>query len=109
MKAFSHTRIAVLAVVAWSALAIAIGLFVWEPDWLFHRDELRAGNEIVARVEAFRTSHGRLPESLEDIGINDTDLEVYYRKVSEEEYIIWFGKYSLGESETYNSRNKKWE
>ena len=64
---------------------------------------------MIARVEAFRASHGRLPENLEEIGINDPDLNLYYRKVSEEEYEVWFGAHSVGESETYSSRNKKWD
>jgi hypothetical protein len=76
---------------------------------MFHRSELRAGNEIVARVEAFRASHGHLPEALKEVGIVDTNLKVFYRKVNDDEYWVWFGRHSLGESETYSSRKKKWE
>ena len=52
--------------------------------------------------------NGKLSESLEEIGIKDPDLNVFYRKIGPEEYCVWFGT-SLGESETYNSRSKKWE
>jgi len=90
-------------------LAIALGLFLWEPLWLFHRSELRTGNEIVARVEAYRSSHGHIPETLEEVGIEDPDLRVSYRKVSNDEYWVWFGRYSVGESQTFSSRTKKWE
>jgi hypothetical protein len=43
-----------------------------------------------------------------DVGLDDKDLTVYYRKVSENEYYVWFGT-SLGESETYHSETGKWE
>ena len=109
MKVFSRCRIGTFALVTLCVLAIAAGLFVSDSTFLFHRDQLRTGNEIVARVEAFRASHGRLPENLEEVGIKDPDLTVYYRKVNGEEYLVWFGRYSVGESETYNSRSKKWE
>jgi hypothetical protein len=92
------------------ALAIAVALFLWEPVWLFHRSELRTGNEIVARVDAFRATHGSLPETLQEIGMNDSeDLRVYYRKVSGNEYVVWFGAYSVGESVTFNSVTRRWE
>jgi hypothetical protein len=109
MKALSPARSGLLVLMVFPVLAIAMGLFLWEPVWLFHRSALRAGNEIVARVEAYRVSHGRLPEALKDVGIDDPDLKVFYRKVGDDEYWVWFGRYSLGESETYSSRTKKWE
>jgi hypothetical protein len=91
------------------ALAFALALFLWQPVWLFHRSELKTGNEIVARVDAFRTTHGGLPETLEEIGMNDSDLRVYYRKVSDDEYMVWFGAYSVGESVTFDSHTRRWE
>jgi hypothetical protein len=109
MKVFSRCRIGTFALVTLCVLAIAAGLFVSDPLWLFHRGQLRTGNEIIARVDAFRASHGRLPENLEEIGINDPDLTVYYRKVNDEEYLVWFGRYSVGESEIFDSRTKKWQ
>ena len=109
MKIMSRAGVGLLGLGIFSGLAIAVGLFLWEPVWLFHRSELRAGNEIVTRVEAFRANHGHLPETLKEIGIDDPNLKVFYRKVSDDEYWVWFGRYSLGESETYSSRTKKWE
>jgi hypothetical protein len=87
---------------------VAAATFLWQPTWLFHWSDFRTGNAIISRVEAFRTSHGYLPETLKDIGITDPNLRVFYRKTSNDEYIVWFGT-TLGESETYNSRTKKWE
>lgn len=86
-----------------------MALFIWEPVWLFHRSELRTGNEIVARVEAYRARNGHLPETLEEVGFDDGNLRVFYRKVTDDEYAVWFGAYSVGESVTFNSRTKKWE
>jgi hypothetical protein len=76
--------------------------------WLFHYHEFGIGDEIVSRVEAFRASHGRLPESLKEVGMDDADPKVCYRRISDDEYIVWFGT-TLGESECLNSRTKKWD
>jgi hypothetical protein len=106
VKALTTVRIAVLALVV--CAGIILGLFLWQPVRLFHWQDFRAGDQIVSRVEAFRTSHRHLPETLKDVGIDDPDLKVFYRKISDDEYCVWFGT-SLGESETYSSRTKKWE
>ena len=101
---FARTRFLAAAVCA----GITVGLFLWQPAWLFHWHDFRTGNEIVLRVEGFRTSHGYLPDSLKEVGLEDLDLKVFYRKISDDEYCVWFGT-TLGESETYSSRTKKWE
>ena len=89
-------------------ICVLLGSFLFQPVWLFHREEIRVGNEVVSLVEAFRTTHSYLPERLKDIGVNEADLNVFYRKVSDQEYEVWFGT-SVGESKTYNSLTKKWE
>jgi hypothetical protein len=106
VKTLTTVRIAVLALVA--CAGITAGLFLWQPVWVFHWQDFRTGDQIVSRVEAFRTSHKRLPDALKEVGLDDPDLKVFYRKISDEEYSVWFGT-SLGESETYNSGNRKWE
>lgn len=88
-------------------LAVA-ATFLWQPTWLFHWNDFRTGRKIISRVESFRISDGRLPETLEEIGVADPNLRIFYRKTNDNEYIVWFGT-TLGESETYNSRTKKWE
>jgi hypothetical protein len=76
---------------------------------LFDWREFRTGHEIVSRVETFRVQHnGRLPENLQEVGIDDSNLGVFYRRISADEYCVWFGT-TLGESEVYYSRTKKWE
>ena len=107
MKLANRVPTGFLAIIALSFLAIAV--FLWQPVWLFHWQGLRLGNEIVSRTEAFRSSHERLPESLKDVGMEDPDSRVYYDKLSETEYRVWFGLSSVGESETFDSRTKKWD
>ena len=80
MKLANRVPTGFLAIIAISFLAIAV--FLWQPVWLFHWQELRLGNEIVSRTEAFRSSHERLPECL-DVGMEDPDSRVYYDKLSE--------------------------
>ena len=107
MKALGSRRNAVVMLFG-VTICLAAVTFLWQPTWLFHWRDFRNGNEIISRVEAFRTSHGHLPESLQDVGMTDPDLRVFYRKTNDSEYIVWFGT-TLGESETYNSSTKKWE
>lgn len=82
-------------------------LFLFEPVWLFHHSDFKVGKQIISRVEAFRASHGHLPDNLKDVGMTEDDLSVYYRKDGDTHYIIWFGT-TLGESETYDSDTKRW-
>jgi hypothetical protein len=63
---------------------------------------------IISRVETYRNTQGRLPEALDEIGIGDPDVRVYYKKTGNSDYIVWFGT-SLGESETYDSHTRKWD
>lgn len=72
-------------------------------------EKLKKGNEAVKKVESFKSENGRLPNSLNEIGIAETESgPVYYRKESETKYIVWFGK-TLGESATYDSETQKWD
>ena len=63
---------------------------------------------MVAKVEEFRKAERRLPNSLNEIGIIESENgPIYYRKEDETKYIIWFGK-EVGESVTYDSDTKQW-
>lgn len=89
--------------------AVLAGLGVWI-GWSWNANQ-RMGEEFVGKIEAFRMSQGRLPESLDEVGIRVKDLgdpPVYYQKESPDRYIVWYGL-SLGESMTYDSVTKKWE
>ena len=70
----------------------------------FHR---KGGSEIVVKVEQFRKTTGRLPNSLSEIGIQENESCPCYCKTSNESFILWYGA-TLGESDTYDSRTKQW-
>ena len=67
-----------------------------------------AGNAIVSKVEDFRRANRRLPNSLSEVGIEESESgPYYYCKSSDDGYIVWYGT-TLGESDTYDSQTKKW-
>jgi hypothetical protein len=66
------------------------------------------GDNLVHLVEAYRLHQGRLPASLAELDLVETEAgPLYYRQSSPTAYQVWFGT-SLGESETYSSQTKKW-
>jgi len=68
----------------------------------------KEGAAIIEKIEMFKAKNSRLPESLADIGLKETERgPLYYRKTSDTSYEIWFGA-ELGESVTYNSQSKTW-
>jgi hypothetical protein len=69
--------------------------------------ERKASNRIVARVEQFKNSTGRLPETLSEIGLKENESCPCYCKTSNDRYMVWYGT-TLGESDTYDSRTKQW-
>ena len=74
-----------------------------------YSEKLAKGNEVIAKIESFRKEKGRLPNSLSEIRIEETESgSIYYRKESESKYILWFGK-ELGESVAYDSDTKQWK
>ncbi len=74
-----------------------------------YSDKIEKGNEIAAKIEKFRNEKGKLPESLSEVGIAETESgPIYYKKESETKYILWFGK-ELGESMIYDSDTKEWK
>lgn len=67
------------------------------------------GEIVVGKIEQFRTENKRLPESLKELGFEESEQgPVYYRKQSDERYEVWYGA-RLGESVTYDSERKTWE
>jgi hypothetical protein len=79
VKAQSPVRIALVALMVFTlSVAITLFLFIGRPLWLFHRQDFKTGNEIVTRVESFRKSHGHLPETLTEAGMDEDDLHVFY-------------------------------
>ncbi len=71
------------------------------------------GGRIAKRVELFKNTHGTLPNSLEEIGVqqNEGADALYYLRQDRTDganYMIWFGT-NLGESMTYFSDTQQWE
>jgi predicted PurR-regulated permease PerM len=67
------------------------------------------GNLIVKNIENFHSRTGRLPNSLVDLGIEETlEGPIFYEKLDSSKYILWFGT-TLGESVTYHSDREIWE
>jgi hypothetical protein len=68
----------------------------------------KEGAAIIEKIETFKARNARLPESLSDLGLKDSEEgPIYYRKTSDSSYEIWFGA-GLGESVTYSSQAKAW-
>lgn len=66
------------------------------------------GNQMVQQIEAYRQREKRLPDSVNEIGIEEKlDGPLYYKKLDNDRYLIWFGT-QFGESRTYDSREKQW-
>jgi hypothetical protein len=86
--------------------------------WFFYLKDYRdnklqrKGNEIINKIEQFKTTNKRLPNSLKEIGLIEEEGvdALYYSKQEKdsENYMISYGT-SLGESKIYYSDTKKWE
>ena len=98
-------RYAVNGLLALIALAGAWGWYESHPEWW---PQYRKGQELIARVEAYRKAHGRLPASQEEVAPEiDESGPAYYDRTGDQTYIVWFGR-SLGESYTYDSSTGSW-
>ncbi len=68
----------------------------------------KEGNAIVAKIENFKTSNGRLPESLSEIGVEETESGPWFYSMKDGNYTVY---YPLGfdESKTYDSSTREWQ
>jgi len=108
-KDISRKKAIRLAAVVTILAAVSYGcVWLWQPLWLLHWQDFHEGNFIAKRVEAFRNEHCRLPDDLDEIDARGLTHQVFYQKVDDENYEIWFPTY-LGESETYESSRKAWD
>lgn len=72
-------------------------------------DKRKAAEQIISKVENFSRANGRLPDSLGDLGVPESEEgPIYYRKLTDSTYEIWYGN-GLGESVTYNSATATWQ
>ena len=85
--------------------------------WSVRRSQ-RKGDEIVEKIENYRKTFGRLPESFGDIGLKPDDYwkgaatdycgeMFFYEKLSDSEYIVYFSL-SVGEALYFNSCRAEW-
>jgi len=108
MRKSAHFRLGRLVLFGAMFGAFVIALLVWQPVWLFHWTDFKTGDEAISRIESYRKSHGHLPKTLEDVGLLDPNLSIFYQATGNDQYCVWF-ETRMGESETYYSRTKKWE
>jgi len=74
-----------------------------------YRAKEAEGAKIIEKVGRFKDQEGRLPRSLTEMGIAETEEgPVYYKQVDENRYQLWYGT-SLGESVTYDSDRRMWK
>ena len=67
------------------------------------------GQRLVAQVEYFRSTKGRLPSDTTEMGIKQTlDGPLFYEKKDDDSYIVYYGL-QLGKSMVYDSKTRAWE
>jgi hypothetical protein len=91
------------------ASLMCLGFIVCLTSCFEKRRLIRKGDDLVAAIEAFRAKNQRLPISLAELGIRETEEgPLYYKRTNASDYIVWFGT-SLGDSCTYDSARGTWE
>ena len=108
-------RIRALLIAGATLVVLAVSLVLtwrWstQPGWassLWYRSEYRESLNIIYKVEDFRREKGRLPVSLNDLGMSESLQRPCYQRLSASEYQVWFGT-SLGESLIYDSATQTW-
>jgi len=74
---------------------------------MHHASNRQLGVGVVSKVEAFRRANGRLPHSLSEVGVVESESCPCYCQTGDESYVVWYGT-TPGESDTYDSRTKGW-
>jgi len=62
---------------------------------------------VIKKIEQYKQSHATLPNSLEDIGIENNSGPVFYDKLNDPHYQM-INKSQSGNISVYNSMDKKW-
>jgi len=69
----------------------------------------KQGDELIKKIEDYKEESGKLPKTLEDLGIKETlDGPLFYVKCDSVNYMIYYGT-TLGESMYYYSDTKEWD
>jgi hypothetical protein len=89
------------AFLLWAALAL-----VACDDGQSYRERIRAGDSVVWKIEQFSARRGRLPETLDEVGVLP-GVDWRYRRLSRDHYTLAFSA-RLGQHVTYDSRSREW-
>lgn len=73
-----------------------------------HSRRISEGNKIIEQIENYKTIHGKWPDSLEDIGIPETDQGPFFYTNYGNKYTIYFAVMGVGESMLYSSDRREW-
>jgi hypothetical protein len=69
----------------------------------------KAAEQIILKIDAYSHENGRLPASLNEIGVRESEEgPIYFHRLTDSTYEVWYGT-SLGESVTYNSATATWK
>jgi len=94
-----------------SVICLILGWLIYESLRAWDCNEYKEYEkavEVIQKIEDYRRCHGKLPDSLTDIGEEERmEGPIFYKKINSEEYEVWFSYY-FGESCTYHSDTKTW-
>lgn len=69
----------------------------------------KIGEAIYLKIVQYKNSNGRLPDGLNDIGIEEkVEGPIYFQKQTDSTFIIYYGG-TLGESIVFNPLTKEWK
>ncbi len=72
-------------------------------------EEYEKAIEIIQKIENYKTCHKKLPDSLDDIGEKERmEGPIYYERISDEKYLVWFACYMFDSDCVYSSDTKEW-
>jgi len=71
--------------------------------------KINAGNELISKIEKYKSEYGYPPLKIVDIGYLETEEGTFhYNRIDSMNYELYFSAYSVGETIKYSSVNKKW-
>jgi hypothetical protein len=86
------------------ALVLFGGAIAWmKAPRLRYREEIRATEELAAKIEAFRRIHGRLPDENQ---FPETEGRLFY-KPENDGYVVGFNL-GFDDYESFDSRTRRW-
>jgi hypothetical protein len=91
------------------AVALSLPLALFFAQWGYELYMMHRGSRISAQLEKYRSSHGRYPVLLSELGITETKDGIYYQRKdsSPSVYYLWFGT-GFGTVAQYDSESRSW-